>query len=189
MEQRSQVLELPASRTLFEHAPAVRADAVRAAVVVGLEEPADAAEAGGLEVQHAGWPWQCLDVVNRVDRLVPCDPVSVAIEQLDGAIGHDGILDPCAGQSLEYATVEVDVGVHGHAHVLVVTLHIDHIDAAERPELCEQVLVPARDGIELEMQTGIHSEQRAQRGDAGRVTDPGRHDEGDGLRHPPEGVL
>jgi hypothetical protein len=66
MEQGSQVLELPTSRTLLEHAPAVRADAVRRAVVVGIEQPADAAEAGGLEVEHAGWAWQCLDVANRV---------------------------------------------------------------------------------------------------------------------------
>src|SRR4051812_34358714 len=46
MEQRSEVLELSASRTLFEHAAAVRADPVRRAVVVRLEQPSDAAEAG-----------------------------------------------------------------------------------------------------------------------------------------------
>src|SRR5215213_9508669 len=62
MEQRSQVLELPTSRALFEHAPAVRADAVRRAVVVRLEQATDATEAGGLEVEKAGSPGQCLDV-------------------------------------------------------------------------------------------------------------------------------
>src|SRR3954465_13474069 len=101
MEQRSQVLELPTSRTLFEHAPAVRADAVRLAVVVGLEQPADAAEAGGLEVEKAGWPGQRLDVVNRVDRLVPRDPASVPVEQLDRLVGQHRILDPCLRQPLE----------------------------------------------------------------------------------------
>jgi hypothetical protein len=85
----------------------VRSDVMRPAVVVGLEQPADAAEAGGLEVENARWPWQCLDVANRVDRLVPRDPVSVAVEQLDGAVGHRGILDPWPRQPLEDATVEV----------------------------------------------------------------------------------
>ena len=123
------------------------------AVVVGLEQPADAAEAGGLEVEHARWPWQCLDVANRVDRLVPRDPVSVAVEQLDGVVGHRGILDPCPRQPLEYATVEVGVRVHGHGRVAVVTLHVDHVDAGERRQLCEKVVIPACGGIELETQT------------------------------------
>jgi hypothetical protein len=61
MEQRRQVLELPASGTLLVHAPAVGHDVVRGAVVVGLEQTADAAEASGLEVEDAGTPAQRLD--------------------------------------------------------------------------------------------------------------------------------
>ena len=160
-----------------------------AAVVVGLEQPADAAETGRLEVENAGWPWQCLDVANRVDRLVPRDPVSVAVEQLDGVVGHRGILDPCPRQPLEYATEEVRVRVHGHGCIAVVTLHVDHIDAAERCQLCEKVVIPGCGGIELEMQTGIHSAQCLQGGEAGGLTEPDRHYESDGLRHSPDGIL
>ena len=189
MEQRREVLELPASRTLFEHAPAVRADAVRLAVVVGLEQAADAAEAGGLEVQEAGRPGQRLDVADRVDRLVPGDPVTVAVEQLDGVVGHGGILDPCLRQRLEHATVEVGVRLHRHGRVAVEPLHVDHVDAGERRQLREQLVIPARRGIELEPQRRIHAAQRAERGEAGGVGDPHRHDEGDGLRRPADGVL
>src|SRR5215212_9967644 len=103
MEQRSQVLKLPTSRTLLEHAPAVRADAARGAVVVGVEKPANAAEAGRLEVEHARWPWQCLDIRDRVDRLVPRDPVPVLVEQPDRVVDHRGVLDPCRRQPLEHA--------------------------------------------------------------------------------------
>ena len=113
----------------------------------------------------------------------------MAVEELDRVVGDGGILDPCPRQPLEYATVEVRVRVHGHGSVAVVTLHIDHIDAGERCQLCEKVVIPACGGIELEMQTGIHSAQRPHGGEAGGVTDPERHYESDGLRHSPDGVL
>ncbi len=77
------------------------ADVMRPAVVAGFEQSADAAEAGGLaaeagglEVAHAGWPWQCLDVANRVDRPVPRDPVSVAVE-------HAMVRSATAGSSIQ----------------------------------------------------------------------------------------
>ena len=54
MEERREVLELPPSWTLFEHAPAVGGNALRLAVAVGLEQSANAAEAGGLEVRRRG---------------------------------------------------------------------------------------------------------------------------------------
>jgi hypothetical protein len=41
-----------------------------------------------------------LDIANRVDRLVPRDPVSLAVEQPNGVVCHGGILDPCPRQSL-----------------------------------------------------------------------------------------
>src|SRR3954451_5742662 len=67
MEQRGQVLELPPPGPQLVHAPAVGADAVGDAVVIGLEQPADTAEAGGLEVEDAWSPGQRLDVLNRCD--------------------------------------------------------------------------------------------------------------------------
>src|ERR671930_378825 len=48
MEQRGQVLELAPPRTLLEHPAAVGTDAVRGAVVVGVEQCLHPAEAGGL---------------------------------------------------------------------------------------------------------------------------------------------
>ena len=98
------------SRPLLEHAATVGADVVRAAVVVGVEQPADAAEAGRLEVEQAGSPWQRLDVADRVDRLVPRDPVLVVLEQLDGLVVHGGILDPRLRKRLEHPPVEVGLG-------------------------------------------------------------------------------
>src|SRR4051812_47855447 len=98
MEERCEVLELAPSRTLFEHATAVGADALRLAVVIGLEQTADAAEAGGLEVQAARWPGQRLDVADGTDGRVPRDPVTVPVEQLDGGLGHGRVLDPCLRQ-------------------------------------------------------------------------------------------
>ena len=77
----------------------------------------------------------------------------------------------------------------GHGHVAVVPLHVDHIDAGERCQLCEKVVIPARGGIELEMQTGVHSAQCSQGGEAGGLTEPDRHHESDGLRHSPDGIL
>src|SRR5947209_13614889 len=81
VEQRRQVLKLPAARALLEHAAAIDADAALLAVVVGVKEGAQAAKSGGLHVEHARSPRQPLDVGDRVDRLVPGDSVAVALEQ------------------------------------------------------------------------------------------------------------
>jgi hypothetical protein len=70
-----------------------------------------------------------------------------------------------------------------------VTLHVDHIDAGEGRQLREKVVIPACGGIELEMQTRIRSAQGSQGGEVGRVTEPDRHHERDGLGHSPDGVL
>src|SRR5690242_21766290 len=94
MKQRGQVLELTSPRTLLEHPAAVRADAVRGAIVVGVEQGPYAAEAGRLQIEHARSPWQRLDVGDRVDRLVPGDPLTVGLEQISRGGFEGRILDP-----------------------------------------------------------------------------------------------
>src|SRR5437764_10258716 len=94
MEQRGQVLQLAPSRTLLEHPAGVGANSVRGAIVVGIEQGPYAAEASGLQVEHARLPWQRLDIGDRMDRLVPADPVSVVLEQVGGAAVDGRILDP-----------------------------------------------------------------------------------------------
>ena len=64
-----------------------------------------------------------------------------------------------------------------------------HVDAGERCQLREQLAIPAGHGIELEPQRRIHPAQRPERGEAGRVGDPRRHDEGHGLGFSTDGVL
>ncbi len=190
VEQRRQVLELPTSRTLLEHAPAVRADAVRRAVVVGLEQPADAAEARGLEVEQAGRPRQCLDVADRVDRLVPGDPVSVAVEQLDGVVGPRR--DP---RSMPPARPRTR-GRRGRRPAPSPPSRCGR-DPSCRPRRRRRATAssasswrsqPGR-GIELETQRRDPCCARRGAGRGRRVGDPHRHDEGDGLRRSTDGVL
>ena len=95
----TRVLELPPSRTLFEHAPAVRADAVHLTVVVGLEQAADAAGAGGLEVQ-AAWPLQGPPGRSRATwraRRRRRRRATPPRRMLCGRAAFTGALDPLAG--------------------------------------------------------------------------------------------
>jgi hypothetical protein len=85
--------------------------------------------------------------------------------------------------------VEVGVRFHGHRGVPVVALHVDDVDARERRQLREKAVIPVCGGIKLEVQAGVHAAHRSQRGEAGELVEPDRHDEGDGLRHSPDGVL
>jgi hypothetical protein len=129
MEQRGQVLELAATGALLEHPAAIDADALGLTVVIGVEHGADAAEARGLDVEHPRPPRERLDVGDRVDRLVPGDPVAVRFEQRRGG-GHErGILDPCVGQPLDHAPVEVGLGRHRDAEVAIGALEVDDVDA------------------------------------------------------------
>src|SRR5919201_3986868 len=80
VEQRRQVLDLPAARAELEHPAAVERDAVRLAVLVEGEQLSEETEARGLRVEGAGREYQLFDVRDRMDRCVPRDPLAVRLE-------------------------------------------------------------------------------------------------------------
>ena len=84
VKQRREVLGLAAARAELELAAAVGADAALGAVVVGGAELAQAADPRRLDVDHPRRERQRLDVVDRVDRRVPGDPLVVAGEHRRG---------------------------------------------------------------------------------------------------------
>src|SRR3954454_4426155 len=189
MEQRRQVLELPPAGALLEHPAAVDADAARRAVVVGVEQGAHAAEPRRLDVEHAWWPGQRLDVGDRVDRLVPGDPVAVGLEQALRPVLERRILDPRTGQPLDDAPVQAVLGRHRHGEVAVGALEVDDIDAAQLRELRDDAVVPAGRGVQLEAQPGVLAQPRPERAQVGRVPDADRRHEGHRPGLPTDGVL
>ena len=74
MKQRCEVLDLPATDAELGLAAAVVADAVLGAVVVEVEQLAQAADARGLDVQHPRRERERANVIDGVDRRVPGDP-------------------------------------------------------------------------------------------------------------------
>ena len=95
VKQRREVLSLAASRTELELAAPVGADTALGAVVVGVAQLLQAADPRRLDVDHPGRERQRLDVVDRVDRGVPCDPV-VDPRERGGGLRRDRRRDPRA---------------------------------------------------------------------------------------------
>jgi len=94
VEERGEVLDLPAARAELELAAAVDRDACLGAVVVRVEEALDAPESRRLEVERAWREGQADDVGDRVDRGVPRDPIAVRLEEGIRLLVQRGILQP-----------------------------------------------------------------------------------------------
>src|SRR6478672_8392367 len=105
MEERREVLDLPAPGAELPLAAAVGADCVLGAVVVGVEQTLNGTEARRLDVDRPGRPRTALDVPHRVDRRVPGDPTSVRLEDRARLVVDVRILDPGVGERVEDALV------------------------------------------------------------------------------------
>src|SRR5947209_1487806 len=84
MEQGGEVLGLSPTRPELELTAPIGADPSVRAVVVRVAQPPQSADPRGLEVHHPRRERQRLDVVDRVDRRVPGDPVVFRGEYLRG---------------------------------------------------------------------------------------------------------
>src|SRR5579875_471401 len=181
VEERGEVLVLVATDAELELAAAVVADAALGAVVVGVEQVAQAAEARGLDVDHARRVGQRLDVGDRVDRRVPGEALAVGGERGVGLGGERGILDPGVREGFGDAPVEQRVGWLVDDRARVVALEVDGVDGARRDELGDEPLVPRARGVELEAQRGIALQALRERLHARRLAEAQGDDEPHGL--------
>jgi hypothetical protein len=94
VEDGRQVLDVPAAGAELPLAAAVHGHSALLAVVVGVEEPPDAAEARRLEVQGLRGEGESVDVGDRVDGGVPGDAVAVRGEDGVRLVVQVGVLDP-----------------------------------------------------------------------------------------------
>ena len=180
MEDRGQVLDLPAPDAELGLAAAVDLDPALGAVVVGGEELLGGAEARGLDVDRARREREVLDVGDRVDRRVPGDAVAVGLEHGVGlGVGQVRVLEPGVRERLGDAAVERRVGVDVDGRALVGALEVDRGDRAGGRQPVDQVLVPVRGAVELELQPRVGLEPPADRVEARRAADPQRGDEVD----------
>src|SRR3954454_7005712 len=94
VEQRAEVLDMPAPRPELELAAAVHPDAALVAVVVGVAQLLEAAHAGGLDVHHLRRERERLDVGDAVDVRVPRDAVASVAQDGIRLGGQLWVLDP-----------------------------------------------------------------------------------------------
>jgi hypothetical protein len=101
------------------------------------------AQARGLEVHHPRREGPRLDVVDRVDRRVPGDPVVVGREDLRGLrVLHVRVLEPGVREPVDHATVERRVGGLVHDRARVEALEVQRVHGARGRELGDQRVVP-----------------------------------------------
>src|ERR1700722_5235994 len=106
MEDRGQVLVLAAAHTQLELAAAIVAYAALEAVVIGIQQVAQAAQARRLDVDHARGVGQRLDVLDRMDVGIPREASPVRLEHRVSLWRQLGILDPRLWESLHDTAVE-----------------------------------------------------------------------------------
>ena len=99
-----------------------------------------------------------------------------------------GILEPRVRERLDHAAIELRVGRVVDDRAGVLALEVDRVDAAELPELGEDLVGPVRSSVELEAQRGVEVEEGAEPIGRGRVAQAPGSDERDGLRLAPDGV-
>ena len=140
------------------------------AVVVGGEEVADRAEAGGLDVDRLRRrPGHRLDVGDRVDRRVPGDPLGDRLEQRPGLVGDVGVLEPGLGEGLDQLRVELGVGLDVDRGAFVEALEVERVDGAGLDQRGDQLVVPVVGRVELEAQGRVDGEAGEQRLDRGAL--------------------
>ena len=174
MEEGSDVLDLTSARPELELAAAVDPDPPFRAVVVGLEQGSQAAEAGGLDVHHPRRVRKRLDVRHRVDRLVPGDAVAVRREHALGLRGQRRVLVPGFGESANHARVEIRISRLVDDRPGVSALEVDGVDRARLHELGHQLVRPRARRIELEAHRRVPLEAPEQRLHARRLAEPKR---------------
>src|SRR5207247_6402175 len=150
MEERGEVLDLAAPRPELPLPAAVRADLVLGAVVVGVEEPANGAEARRLDVDRARRPGAALDIRDGVDRRVPRDASGMRLEDRARLFGHPRVLDPGVRERVEHPPVERRVRRLVGGRALVLTLEVDRVDRAGGREVGDELGGPVARRAELE---------------------------------------
>ena len=176
MEERGEVLDLAAAGAELELAAAVDLDPVRRAVVVEVEEPPHAPEARRLRVEAARRPLERLDVVDRVDREVPREPVAVRLERGTRLVVDARVLEPGLRERLGDAAVELRRRCRVDPVAVVQAFEVDDVDGARRGELRDDLVRPLVARVELETDPGVEREQLLHRAL--------RDDERDGTRLP-----
>ena len=144
VEERGEVLDLPAARAELELAAAVDRDACLGAVVVRVEEPLDAPEARRLEVERPRREGQADDVGDGVDRRIPGDPLAVRLEDGIRLVVQRGILQPRLRKGERDARVEGRIRRLVDRRSLVGALEVERVDRAGLDELVDQSVVPRR---------------------------------------------
>ena len=99
------------------------------------------------------------------------------------------VLDPCARQPLDHATVQADLRRHRDAEVAVRALEVDDVDAVQPRQRGDEVVVPAGVGSSLKRRPGFCAQPRMNPGQAWRFTDADRRHEVDRADRPADGVL
>ena len=168
MEDRGEVLNLPATLAELGLAASVGADAAGLAVVVGGEEVADRTEARGLDVDRLRRrPRHRLDVGDRVDRRVPGHPLRNGLQNRPRLLGHVGVLEPGSGEGLDHLPVEHRIGFDVDRRAFVEALEVHRVDRAGLDQRRDQLVVPVVGRVELEPQRRVYRQPRPQRLDRG----------------------
>ena len=181
MEERGEVLDLPAAGAELELAATVDRDSLRGAVVVRVEEPFDAAEPRRLEVERPRREREARDVHNGVDGCIPRDPRPMRFENGIRLVVQRRILQPRLREGQRNARVEGRIRRLVDRCALVRALEVERVYGAGLDKLRDNRVVPCGRRVELDAQVGIEVEPGAQRRNRRGVAEAHGSDEAERL--------
>src|SRR5919108_1582890 len=187
VEERGQVLDLPAAGAELELAAAVDRDPVLLAVFVGVEEVLERAEPRGLEVEGPRRELEPLDVGDRMDGRVPGDAVVVRLENRPRLVSEGRILEPSIRERDRDASVEERIRGLVDRSAFVGALEVERVDCAESDELRDDLLRPRARRVELEADARVSLDEAQHRIERRWVAEAERDDVADRLRRAPHG--
>ena len=153
MEQRGEVLDLPAADAELELAAAVQLDAALQTGVDALEQARERPEARRLDVEVPHAHRQRVDIRERVDRRIERKAVERSVERLQNVGVKRYVFEHRVGEMVGDEAVEIRVRHRVDRRAVVVGLDVTHAHATRRRERVHVRHVPLpRDGVDLELE-------------------------------------
>ena len=177
MEQRRQQLDLAATHAQLPHPAAVDDQPALLDGGVELEQRPQVADPARLDVDRPRRERHRVEIRRGGDRRVVGDAPGFAPHPLGDLRQLVGVLEQRVRERGDHAVV------HRHERVLVLDRHpvaaleVDDLDRLGGHELRDQLVGPARMGVELEPEARVRLEPPADRVERRRIAEPERVDE------------
>ena len=150
VEKGCEILYLSPPWSELKLSPAVEAHPLSLAVLIGLKQCSDGAKPRRLDVHAARREGEILDILHRMNRSIPADPLAMGSKRIIGLFGECRILDPGGCEEFRDAPVQLDVGWLIDRSAMIRTFQIDHVERIRGGQCLTQGIIPRAPRIQLE---------------------------------------